>query len=322
MDQTEIAYQNKDITSKFLAENFKGKTFKVYGLNLPKVERVLPTNIPTVKANELRLDNLFELADGSIAIVDYESDYDNKDKVKYLNYVTGIANRYLQENKDCPTIHMIVIYTGDIDRKRVSAIYNIGAVKMKLETAFLSELDSKRIFDRLKKKVEKNQLLNDEELMQFIILPLAYHTKEEKQKKVRETVELAVKIQDKKQQIFTLAGILVFTDKVIDRKTANRIRRVIEMTQVAQIFEEEKQQALTQVAQIFEEEKQQALAQAAQSFEAKMTQAKNAYEEENRRVVIRMIKKDYSTEEIVSLIPNYSQNDVERLRKEISKDNL
>lgn len=77
--------------------------------------------------------------------------------------------------------------------------------------------------------------------MQFIILPLSYRTKKEKQQKVCETVELAAKIQDKKQQIFTLAGILVFTDKVIDRETAGRIRRVIEMTQVAQIFEEEKQ---------------------------------------------------------------------------------
>ena len=90
MGQTEIAYQNKDITSKFLAENFKGKTFKVYGLKLPKVKRVLPTNIPAVKANELRMDNLFELADGSMALVDYESDYDNKDKVKYLNYVSHL----------------------------------------------------------------------------------------------------------------------------------------------------------------------------------------------------------------------------------------
>jgi len=330
MDQTEIAYQNKDITSKFLAENFKGKTFRVYGLKLPKVKRVLPTNIPAVKANELRLDNLFELADGSIALVDYESDYDNKDKVKYLNYVTGIANRYLQKNEKCPTIHMIVIYTGDIDRKRVSAKYNIGAVRMKLETAFLSELDSKRIFDRLKKKVEKNRLLNDEELMQFIILPLAYRTKEEKQRKVRETVELAAKIQDKKQQIFTLAGILVFTDKVIDRETASRIRKVIEMTQVAQIFEEEKQRALTQVAQIFEEEKKQALTQAKYTYEEEkkqaLTQAKNTYEEEKQqaiqKIVKRMIEKGYDTDEITSLIVNYSQNDVESLRDKMTEKSI
>lgn len=306
MSLTEIAYQNKDIISKFLAENFRGKTFRVYGLKLPKVKRVLPTNIPTVKANELRMDNLFELADGSMALVDYESDYDKKDKIKYLNYVTGIANRYLQENKECPTIHMIVIYTGDIDRKKVSAKYDIGAVRIKLETAFLSELDSKKI------------------------------------------LELAAKIQDKNQQIFTLAGIVVFTDKVIDKETAGKIREVIKLTQVAQIFEEEKQQALeqvaqsyevkleqaaqsyearmTQAAQSYEEEKQQALTQAVQSYEEEkrkaLTQVKNTYEEENRRVVIRMIKKDYSTEEIVSLLSGYSQNDVEKLRNELSQGNL
>lgn len=307
MRHEEIAYQNKDITSKFLAENFKGKTFSVYGLDLPEVRQVLPTNIPTVKANELRLDNLFELADGSIALVDYESDYEKQDKVKYLNYVTGIANRYLQDKKDCPIIHMVVIYTGDIDRRQVSAEYDIGAVKMSVETAFLSELDSKGIYSDLRDKIEKNQMLSDEELMEFIILPLAYRTKEEKQEKVRETVELAIKIQDRKQQLFTLAGVLVFADKIIDRETAGKIRRAIEMTQVAQIFEEEKQQALAQAEQIFEEEKQQALAQAEQTFE-----------EKQRQIVIRMIKKDYSTDEIASLVSSYSQDDVEMLRREIT----
>ncbi len=75
MNQGGIAYQNKDITSKLLAENFKGKTFRVYGLDIPEVKAVLPTNIPSVRANELRLDNLFELVDGTIALVDYESDF-------------------------------------------------------------------------------------------------------------------------------------------------------------------------------------------------------------------------------------------------------
>ena len=152
-------------------------------------------------------------ADGSIALVDYESDYEKQDKVKYLNYITGIANRYQQDKKECPIIHMVVIYTGDIERKQVSDEYNIGAVKMKLETAFLSELDSKEIFGRLREKVKNKQMLGDEELMEFIILPLSYHTKEEKKEKVKETVELAAEIQDRNQQIFTLAGILVFADK-------------------------------------------------------------------------------------------------------------
>lgn len=194
-------------------------------------------------------------------------------------------------------LRMVVIYTEDIKREQVSEEYNIGAVRLCVECAFLSELDSAEVYERLKQKVERNEMLDDEELMEFIILPLSYRTKEEKQQKIRETVELATKIQDRGQQLFTLAGILAFTDKLIDRETAGRIRRVIEMTQVAQIFEEEKQQALTQVAQIFEEEKRQALTQ----------------------VVIRMIQKDYSSEEITALVSGYTKEDVEALRKELAE---
>ncbi|MDE6052744.1 MAG: hypothetical protein K2G55_03080 [Lachnospiraceae bacterium] len=134
--------------------------------------------------------------------------------------------------------------------------------------------------------------------MEFIILPLSYRTKEEKQEKIRETVELAVKIKDRKQQIFTLAGILVFTDKVIDRETASKIRRAIQMTQVAQIFEEEKQQALLQAAQTFEEDKQQSI----------------------QDIAKRMIEQGYSTDEITILIPIYSRNDIDQLREKIAKN--
>ena len=183
MNNEEIAYQNKDITSKVLAENFKGKTFRVYGLNLPEIRDVRPTNIPAVKANELRLDNLFELEDNTVAVVDYESDYDKADKIKYLNYMTGIANRYQTEKKDCPTLRMIVIYTGDINRSQVSNEYNIGAIIINTQTAFLSELDGESILHRLEGKVRRHELLSDEELMQFIILPLSYRKRDEKEKR-------------------------------------------------------------------------------------------------------------------------------------------
>ena len=304
MGQEEIAYQNKDITSKVLAENFKGKTFRVYGLDLPEIREAKPTNIPAVRANELRMDNLFELEDDTVAILDYESDYDKNDKIKYLNYLTGVANRYQKEKKDCPLLRMVVIYTGDISRGQVSGEYNIGAVKLHTETAFLSELDSDGIMERLGGKVERNEMLTDEELMEFIILPLSYRKKEEKEKRIQEAVDLAARIQDRGQQVFTLAGILAFTDKIIDRETANKIRRAIEMTQVAMIFEEEKQQAI-------EAERARAAASERRAIEAERKKAADS----EKQVVEKMLKKGYSTEEIVFLISNYSKDDVEALRK-------
>lgn len=299
---------------------FQRRTFRVYGLDLPEIKAVLPTNIPAVKVNELRLDNLFELADGSAAIVDYESEYKKEDKIKYLNYLTGIANRYLREKKHCPILRMIVIYTGDIKRKQISAEYDIGAVRITLEPAFLSELDSDRIFRHLKQKVEKKEMLDDEELMYFIILPLSYRKRNEKDSKIRESVQLAVQIHDRHQQLFTLAGILAFTDKMIDAETANKIRRAIEMTKVAQIFEEEKQQALAeleeksrQALEKAKEEKKQAIAKAKKEKKQAIAEAKKEKKRADnaeaklhqtaRESVLIMLKKNYPSEEIASIVP-------------------
>ena len=115
----------------------------------------------------------------------------------------------------------------------------------------------------------------------------------------RETVEMAAKIQDRAQRVFALAGILAFTDKVIDRETANRIRRAIEMTQVAMIFEEEKQQAVKQAVE--------------RTVEAERKRALDA----DKQVVMKMIERGYSTEEIVFLMSGYSRNEVERLREQL-----
>lgn len=125
---TEIAYQNKDITSKILGENLKHKSFAVYGINVPRICQVLPTNLPAIEANELRLDNLFLLEDGSLALVDYESDYDQADKVKYLNYITRTVKRCFEEGStraaEVPKIRMIVIYTADIKPEKTANCNN------------------------------------------------------------------------------------------------------------------------------------------------------------------------------------------------------
>lgn len=149
--------------------------------------------------------------------------------MKYLNYLTGIANCYLKDKKESLMLRMIVIYTADITREQMSEEYNIGALNMHIECAVLSELDSEGILGRLKKKVENNERLDDEELMEFIILSLSYRTKEEKQ------------------------------------------------------------QAIQNIS---------------------------------RQIVIRMIKKDYSSEEIAAVVFNYSLDEVEALQKELAAEKI
>ena len=156
-ESQDIAYQNKDIASKMFAEQLKGKSFQAYGVEIGTIKAVLPTNIPVIRVNELRLDNLLELEDGSMMLVDYESEYKRESKVKYLNYLTGIVNRYEKEGSICPDLRMVVVYTGDIRRETVSESYDVGAIKLSVEPAFLSEIDGEAILMRLKNKLKNRE---------------------------------------------------------------------------------------------------------------------------------------------------------------------
>lgn len=245
-ENSDIAYQNKDIMSKVFADKFADKSLKVYGLDIPKIKQVLPTNLPTVSANELRIDNLFLLEDGTIAIIDYESKYKKEDKIKYLNYITRVLERYKKEGKLDVELRMIVIYTADVKPDEVQPEYNVGTLKFAITPAFLSRIDSKGVMERLNKKVLNHEPLTDEELMEFIILPLTYKGDDDKKKALESSISLAKKLDNEELSVFILTGILVFSDKVIDNETAKKVKEWISMTKVAKLYEAEKDAAIAE----------------------------------------------------------------------------
>ena len=144
-DRPDIAYQNKDIASKILAENFKNKSLSVYGLNIPRIVRALPTNLPEIFANELRIDHIFELEDQTVCIIDYESSYKKENFIKYLQYMARVLERYRKENIYGIKLRMVVIYTADVLPGQTDTVFDAGALSYQIEPAFLSSLDSEEI---------------------------------------------------------------------------------------------------------------------------------------------------------------------------------
>ena len=234
--ETAIAYQNKDIVSKLFGERMKGKPLSLFGLGTDlKVADVKPTNLPIVQARELRMDNLFELEDGSVAVLDYESEYKKSNFTKYGRYIMDVADRYLKEGKE-PDIHMMVLYTADIERAETS--FSRTACRIETEASYLVKAPSEEWLEDVKAGIA-GQNIQDEVLMHLVLLPLTYKGDEKKQEAIRECVHLARQIPDKGQETFVLAGILTFTDKVINEKTRQYIKEVLGMTQVGKMLMDE-----------------------------------------------------------------------------------
>ena len=138
-----VAYQNKDILFKVLSQNYENKSFKVLGLDLPKIKKVLPSNLPKIIANELRADNIFLLEDERILIVEYESIVMQENFIKYLEYILAVLRTYLKTEKKIYDIIIAIIYTGDI--KAALSGFELASLKINIRQVFLSRACSKNL---------------------------------------------------------------------------------------------------------------------------------------------------------------------------------
>ena len=232
-----IVYQNKDILFKILGQTYKEKSFSAYGIDLPRIRELLPTDLPKIAANEKSIDNLFLLEDGTYAIVDYESEYKKANKIKYLNYIARVMEKYFKEN-EAFNLRLIVIYTGDV--KSAEPTLETDCFTLRTEQAFLSHINGEAAFQEIQGKLQSCIPLTDDDLMKLVILPLTVPGTEGKQNMLERIVDLAEQIPDEGQRIFTLSGVIVASDKFINRDYMDQIRRRINMTQLGQLYEKEK----------------------------------------------------------------------------------
>jgi hypothetical protein len=178
------------------------------------------------------------LEDDRILIVDYESTVKPENFIKYLEYVLAVLKMYFHSEKKVYNIIVAVIYTGDIEEAPDRIV--LDSLQINIMQVFLSNFITNEIYSDLERKVKAKGKLSDEDVMKFIILPLTEPTADKKQELIEKTISLAKDIVDEQQQIFIVAGILVATDKFINKDYSNIIREWISMTKVARLFEEEK----------------------------------------------------------------------------------
>jgi hypothetical protein len=236
-----VAYQNKDIIFKILSRNYPHVSMGVYGLDLPPVKAVLPTDLPDIKADEKRSDGIFELEDGTLMIMEYESSADARQLVKYGHYAFRVAERYMQTEKRPCKIAIVVVYTGEVPK--APNTLDLGGVKIEVEQVFLSRFDGDAIVKDVKAKTSQGQPITDEDVMKLVIAPLA-KTTAPRQKLIERSVDVAKGIEDDRLQTFAIAGILVAADKFIDRDYSDNVRRWLNMTKVGQIILEEINEAV------------------------------------------------------------------------------
>ena len=102
-------------------------------------------------------------------------------------------------------------------------------MRVVIDEAFLSDLDSEAIRDRIAAKLDHGEELDDLDLMQLIVYPLSCRGDAAKREAVSEAISLSERLTDDVRRASILASINVFANRIISPDDQSRIRRLIGM---------------------------------------------------------------------------------------------
>ena len=235
-NEKDVAHNHTDILLKALGNEFNNKSFAAYGLDLPEIVRFRPTDLPIIVGKERFADHVFDLADGSHVIVDYESRYREKNFIKYGNYATRVLERDMQDDEGYK-LRFVVVYTGDVDS--APTVYRTDCLTIRVENVFLSKLDGAGIYWELCRKIEAGETLTDVEQMRMMILPLTEKGAAAKVHMADKVIDIAEKIEQREIKSFVLSGLSIASAGYITEEQDRRILEVLKMTRIGEMIRKE-----------------------------------------------------------------------------------
>jgi len=230
MGGSNIAHNYQDIIFKKMAELFKDETLEYYGLNLPKIVSVKPTELPTIKVSNQNMDFVFELEDNSLLHLEFQTTHKKADLLRFLQYDLAL---YAKEKRK---INTAVIYSGKY--KKAKKGLEIGSINYTVQQVFMIKYDGVKRYQEIKEKIEKSEELTDKDLMDIVFLALMKNEKEEEEV-VEEAIKLATKIADEDKKDVVIGAVLAIADKYVREQYISKLKEVIRMTRIgASLFEE------------------------------------------------------------------------------------
>jgi predicted transposase/invertase (TIGR01784 family) len=229
---TEITHHSNDILMKCMAENFKDKTLAFFGLKTPRIAGLSPTALPAIEARETRTDIVFLLEDDTLLHLEFQTTVSKEDMKRFMLYDARITSR----EEHARVINTAVIYSGNI--QQAPEILDCGSIFYRVTNVYMKDYDGDAEYKKLHQKITAEEILDEEDLMKLVFLPLMKSRKKIEERAVQ-SLELARRLKDDKQRVFAMSGIIVVTDKHLTEEYKKRLMEVLQMTQIEQWIKEE-----------------------------------------------------------------------------------
>ncbi len=153
---SDVAPQAHDIVLKHLSQLFVGRTLEPLGLDTPVVSAAVPTELPEVSVRAHTVDYLFELADGTMLHLEFQSGRHAAELIRFLVYDALVFQRHRRQ------VRTAVVYTGRVRRAddRVAA----GSLQYQVENVYLGAMDGDAALADLERRRREGALWREDAL--------------------------------------------------------------------------------------------------------------------------------------------------------------
>lgn len=167
MADARITAQALDVILKLEAEQLATALSTYFALSIPPIVRPYPTELPQLDLHTERLDTVFELADGSLLHLEYQSKHRSDTLLRFLSYDVAL---YRQHQRP---IRTVVVYGPAVTT--APAELDIIALRYQTTNIFLGRRDGDEAYQRLSERVARGETLNENERLDLVFLPLMAH---------------------------------------------------------------------------------------------------------------------------------------------------
>ncbi|WP_018086073.1 hypothetical protein [Desulfurispora thermophila] len=182
-----------------------------------------------LEAKETRTDFIFQLADGSLLHLEFQTTASLDDLYRFLLYDARLIYHTRK------IIRTVVIYAGEINRAADTLLK--GTVDYQVRNVYLHGYDGDAVYQRLQQKAEKGEPFTRQEMLELIFLPLMKSSADRSEMAIK-AAELA-KANETPETPFLLGAIIAISDKFMEENARRKLLEVLKMTKIEQWIREE-----------------------------------------------------------------------------------
>lgn len=202
---------------------FRNHFLSAFGIESNKIIEHCPTEIVTLWNEKVLIEDLYEVEGFGmlhLAFQDAKKMESEDVLLSFLGYDLKIKEKFFDH---IHLIQTVIVIAGATKETNIVSSLDLGALRYKVETVSLNEIDGDEIYIELRKKSENGYTFTDEELCKLIMLPFLKCSVERSDRAI-EALEITNHFSDEEQKA-TIRSLML---KMADKFEFDDIKRVLE----------------------------------------------------------------------------------------------